>query len=45
MLLADLTCNDAKDGPIGTVKEDPADESIYPHEHFFQHYDRFVSRH
>jgi hypothetical protein len=34
-LLADLTCENGKDGPVGTVKEDRADESIYPREQFF----------
>jgi hypothetical protein len=42
--LVDLTHNDEEAGPSGTVKEEPADERIIPHEHFYQHYAR-IERH
>jgi hypothetical protein len=32
--LVDLTHNDEEAGPSGTVKEEPTDERIIPHEHY-----------
>jgi hypothetical protein len=42
--LVDLTRDYGEAGPIGTVKEELADERIDAHEHFYQHFDG-IERH